>query len=121
MRFITWMTGQSNAKGIGTTCVDRLFQSTSSQRAHPALRVTTGSRESLAGRFERLTLSHWSASSLANVFQISPDEAASLIVQVGSYPGAMALRNDVERWAAYVKDATIDPAIGRDVLALGTV
>src|SRR6266576_5429338 len=28
-----------------------------------ALRVTTGSRESQAGRFERLTLSHWSASS----------------------------------------------------------
>ena len=57
-----------------------------------ALRVTTGSRESLAGRFERLTLSHWSASSLANVFRIPPDEAASLIVQLGSYPGAMALR-----------------------------
>ncbi len=35
MRFITWMTGQSNSKGIGTTCVERLFQSTSSQRAHP--------------------------------------------------------------------------------------
>ena len=33
----------------------------------------------------------------------------------------MALRNDLERWAAYVKDAIIDPAIGRDVLALGTV
>jgi predicted AAA+ superfamily ATPase len=33
----------------------------------------------------------------------------------------MALRNDLGRWAAYVKDAIIDPAIGRDVLALGTV
>ena len=86
-----------------------------------ALRVTTGSRESLAGRFERLTLSHWSASSLVNVFQIPRNEAASLIVQFGSYPGAMALRNDPKRWAAYVKDAIIDPAIGRDVLALGTV
>jgi uncharacterized protein len=86
-----------------------------------ALRVTTGSRESLAGRFERLTLSHWSASSLANVFRIPADEAASLIVQLGSYPGAMALRNDLGRWAAYVKDAIVDPAIGRDVLALGTV
>ena len=43
------------------------------------------------------------------------------VVQFGSYPGAMALRNDLERWAAYVKDAIIDPAIGRDVLALGTV
>ncbi len=25
----------SNSKGIGTTCVERLFQSTSLQRAHP--------------------------------------------------------------------------------------
>jgi hypothetical protein len=35
MRFIIWMTGQSNSKGIGITCVDGLFQSTSSQWAHP--------------------------------------------------------------------------------------
>jgi len=33
----------------------------------------------------------------------------------------MALRNDPKRWAAYVKDSIIEPAIGRDVLALGTV
>jgi predicted AAA+ superfamily ATPase len=33
----------------------------------------------------------------------------------------MALRSDFGRWAAYVKDAIIAPAIGRDVLALGTV
>jgi len=35
MRFIIWMAGQSNSKGIGITYVDGLFQSTSSQRAHP--------------------------------------------------------------------------------------
>ena len=86
-----------------------------------ALRVATGSRESLAGRFERLTLNHWSAASVADVFQISRDEAALLLVQFGSYPGAMPLRNDLRRWAAYVRDAIIDPAISRDVLALGTV
>jgi predicted AAA+ superfamily ATPase len=86
-----------------------------------ALRVTTGSRESLAGRFERLTLSHWSASSIASVFQLPPEEAALLLVEIGSYPGAIGLRNDSARWRAYVKDAIIDPAIGRDVLALGAV
>src|SRR5713101_9315023 len=31
-----------------------------------ALRVTAGSRESMAGRFERMTLTHWSASSIAD-------------------------------------------------------
>jgi uncharacterized protein len=84
-----------------------------------ALRVAAGSRESLAGRFERLTLSHWSASSLAATFQVP--EAALDVVRFGSYPGAVALQKDTARWRAYIKDAIIDPAIGRDVLALGAV
>jgi hypothetical protein len=33
MRFITWMTGQSTSKGIGTTCAGKVFQSTSSPQA----------------------------------------------------------------------------------------
>ena len=86
-----------------------------------ALRVATGSRESLAGRFERMTLSHWSAASLAFAFQLSTHQAASDVVDFGSYPGAVALTKDVERWRAYIKDAIIEPAIGRDVLALGAV
>jgi len=86
-----------------------------------ALRVVTGSRESLAGRFERLTLSHWSASSLAATFQVPTQEAALNVVRFGSYPGAVALQKDTARWKAYIKDAIIEPAIGRDVLALGVV
>jgi len=86
-----------------------------------ALRVATGSRESLAGRFERITLSHWSAASLTSTFLLSGHEAALSLVQFGSYPGAMALRKEPERWRAYVRDAIIEPAIGRDVLFLGAV
>jgi predicted AAA+ superfamily ATPase len=86
-----------------------------------ALRLARGSRESLAGRFERLTLGHWSASALIEAFGIEPEEAALLVVQEGSYPGAFALRNDFSRRAAYVRDAIIEPAIGRDVLALADV
>lgn len=48
-------------------------------------------------------------------------EAAKLLVQVGSYPGAFVLRGDVPRWRAYMRDAIIEPAIGRDLLALGVV
>ena len=33
-----------------------------------SLQLDLGSNESLAGRFERLTLSHWSASSLAKIY-----------------------------------------------------
>ena len=86
-----------------------------------ALRVTTGSRESLAGRFERITLCHWSASSLASIFHLPAPEAALNTVLFGSYPGAVALQKDPGRWRAYLRDAIIEPAIGRDVLALGAV
>lgn len=86
-----------------------------------ALRLTAGSHETLAGRFERLTLTHWSAASLAQVFHLGPEEAADLLVRIGSYPGAFPLRQDVARWSAYVRDAILEPAIGRDILALSAV
>jgi uncharacterized protein len=86
-----------------------------------ALHLAAGSRESLAGRFERLTLTHWSASSVARAFDLSEDEAAELVVRFGSYPGAIPLRRDMPRWVAYVRDAIIEPAIGRDILALASV
>jgi hypothetical protein len=86
-----------------------------------ALRVATGSRESLAGRFERLTLSHWPAAALAAAFHLQPREAAMNIVHFGSYPGAQEFQKEPTRWRAYVRDAIIEPAIGRDVLALGAV
>ncbi len=86
-----------------------------------ALGVTTGSRESLAGRFEKITLSHWPAASLASAFHRSPREAAHGLVRFGSYPGAVEFENDPRRWRSYLRDAIIEPAIGRDVLAMGAV
>lgn len=86
-----------------------------------ALRLASGSRESLAGRFERITLTHWTASSLVQVFKIPPEEAAMRIVSQGSYPGAFALRDDARRWSAYIRDAIVEPAIGRDILSLARV
>lgn len=86
-----------------------------------ALHLGAGSRESLAGRFERLTLTHWSALSLAEVFRISPQEAVRTLVSIGAYPGAFAYRRDLTRWSAYVRDAILEPAIGRDLLALAAV
>jgi uncharacterized protein len=86
-----------------------------------ALHLAAGSRESLAGRFERITLTHWSAASIARVFRVDKAQAANLVVRMGSYPGAFPLREDVPRWSAYVRDAILEPAIGRDILALATV
>ncbi len=86
-----------------------------------ALHLVAGSRETLAGRFERLTLTHWSAAALARGFDLGAEEATGLIVRMGSYPGAFPLRKDLGRWSAYVRDAILDPAIGRDILALSAV
>jgi len=86
-----------------------------------ALRLGAGSRESLAGRFERLTLSHWSAAALAGSFGVERSDAAVLVVRLGAYPGAFGLRDDLARWTAYVRDAILEPALGRDILALAAV
>ena len=86
-----------------------------------ALHLAAGSRESLAGRFERLTLSHWSARAIAAAFHLPGAEAAELLVRLGGYPGTFPLRDQPARWAAYVNDAILEPAIGRDMLALGQV
>ncbi len=86
-----------------------------------ALHLATGSRESLAGRFERLTLTHWSARSLAEAFRLKPKLAAEFMVRMGTYPGAFPFRKDPVRWSAYVRDSIIEPAIGKDILALTSV
>jgi len=86
-----------------------------------ALRVTQGSRESLAGRFERIVFAHWTAGALARTFKIDLAIAARHTVLYGTYPGAWPLMGDQARWRAYIRDAIIEPAIGRDVLALGQV
>jgi len=86
-----------------------------------ALRVTQGSRESLAGRFERIVFSHWTAAALASAFTVPLADAARHSLLFGTYPGAWDLRTDPVRWRAYIRDAIIEPAIGRDVLAMGQV
>ncbi len=86
-----------------------------------ALRLGTGSRETLAGRFERLTLPHWNAAALRRAFRLSAEEAVETVVRLGTYPGAMDLRHDVPRWRTYVRDAIVEPAIGRDILSMAAI
>jgi predicted AAA+ superfamily ATPase len=86
-----------------------------------ALRVASGSRESLAGRFERLTLAHWTAVALRDTFSFPAAQVPDLFVRFGCYPGAVGLLGDPPRWRAYIRDAIIEPAVGRDVLAIGVI
>lgn len=81
-----------------------------------ALRVGTGSRESMTGRFERLEILHWPASELTRVFRISKKNALERSVTLGSYPGAVAYWKDFGRWRSYVRESIIEPALSRDAL-----
>ncbi len=86
-----------------------------------ALKLGVGSRETMAGRFERLALTHWSAQDLAQGFKLSQAEAVEVVVKLGGFPGGMSLRADLPRWRAYIRDSIIDPAVGRDLLALEAI
>lgn len=86
-----------------------------------ALSVGRGSRESMAGRFERLRLLHWQAAAVARHFDTAPSIAAADVVRFGGYPGAVALQPDLNRWRAYIRDSIVEPAIGRDLMAIEPV
>ncbi|MCY2961572.1 MAG: ATP-binding protein [Planctomycetota bacterium] len=80
-----------------------------------------GAEESLAGRFERLVLTHWAPASLARTFRMSAARACDTALRWGTYPGSIEYLNDPTRWAAYVREAVIEPALSRDIHDLGPV
>ncbi|MBP7081311.1 MAG: ATP-binding protein [Rhodocyclaceae bacterium] len=81
------------------------------------LLIAQGLTESLAGRFETITLSHWSYTEMQTAFGFSLDE----YVYYGGYPGAAALIGEPPRWARYVLDSLVETSISRDVLLLTRV
>ncbi len=83
-----------------------------------SLRLGRGARESMAGRFERHRLLHWPPAELVRHLGLKPDEAVRTAVRWGAYPGAIELPGDSERRRRYILDAIIEPAIGRDILAM---
>jgi len=86
-----------------------------------SLKVGSGARETMAGRFERHVLTHWDAAALAGLPGVSLAAAPERIVTHGGYPGAVAYWKDPARWQSYLRDAIIEPAIGRDILQLEAV
>lgn len=86
-----------------------------------ALHLGAGSRETMAGRFEKTVLTHWCAADLGELAGIPLAEAAERFVTHGAYPGAIGLWDDPQRWRAYLRDSIVEPAIGRDILNLEKV
>ena len=81
------------------------------------LLMQQGLTESLAGRFERIRLTHWSFSEMAAAF----DFDLPAYLYFGGYPGAAVFVGQQERWREYITGALVEPNIERDVLALQRV
>lgn len=81
------------------------------------LLLQQGLTESLAGRFELIRLTHWSAAEMHAAFGWGPEQ----FVFYGGYPGAAPLISDGARWSAYIRDSLIETTISRDVLLLTRV
>lgn len=76
--------------------------------------IQQGLTESLAGRFEKLMVTHWSYQEMQNAFNFSLDE----YIYFGGYPGAAILKSDNQRWQQYIKDSLIETTLSRDLLLL---
>ena len=86
-----------------------------------ALKVGAGAKESMAGRFETMRLTHWSASEIASCFKIAPEKAVQQLIRWGSYPGSVAFMKDPSRLKDYLRHSIIEPAIGRDLMMTETI
>lgn len=81
------------------------------------LRLQSGLRESLAGRFEPLQFTHWSLTEMSEAFGFDTDQ----YVYFGGSPGAAALVHNEDRWRQYVLSSLVESAIERDILAMTRV
>ena len=81
------------------------------------LLMQSGLTESLAGRFEPISVTHWSFPEMAGAFGF--DLPAYLYF--GGYPGAAALFRDPPRWREYILQALVEPNIERDLLSMTRV
>ncbi len=80
-----------------------------------ALLVEKGLKETLAGRFELIQIEHWNYQEAREIFGLSFSD----YIEFGCYPGSIPLlQQDVHRWASYIRDSIVEPALGRDLLQL---
>lgn len=76
------------------------------------LLLKKGLTESLAGRFEILSMTHWSFQEMQEAFGWDINQ----YVYFGGYPGSAPYVNNETRWRKYMRESIIAPAIEKDVL-----
>jgi uncharacterized protein len=81
------------------------------------LLMQQGLSESLAGRFEVLTMGHWSFTEMNDAFNFSLDQ----FLYFGGFPGSAGDITDEARWRNYLLHSLIRPNIEKDILAMTRV
>lgn len=81
------------------------------------LLMQSGLRESLAGRFELIRVTHWSFPEMSEAFDFDLNH----YLYFGGYPGAVPFVRDPERWRDYVLNALVEPSVEKDLLAMTRV
>ena len=81
------------------------------------LLLQRGLTESLAGRFELVSLTHWTLNEMETAFGFTPDQ----YVWFGGYPGAATLVDDENRWRDYVLNSLIETTVSKDILMMTRV
>lgn len=76
------------------------------------LLLKRGLTESLAGRFEIISMGHWSFAEMHEAFGWDINR----YVYFGGYPGSATYVENETRWRRYMREAIISPAIEKDVL-----
>jgi predicted AAA+ superfamily ATPase len=82
-----------------------------------SLLIQKGLNESMAGRFEVLFCPHWSYKECKTAFKYTLDD----FLFYGGYPGAAALKDDIERWSRYMGSSIVEPVMSKDVLMMEEV
>ncbi|MCL2435412.1 MAG: ATP-binding protein, partial [Lentimicrobiaceae bacterium] len=82
-----------------------------------SLLIQKGLTESLAGRFEKTYIGHWSFPEMQSAFGWNLNQ----YIYFGGYPGAAPLIEDEKRWKSYIIDSLIETSISKDILMLTRV
>ena len=78
------------------------------------LLIKKGLSGSLAGRYERIRMTHWSFAEMNDAFGIDLPQ----YIYFGGYPGSVEYISDQRRWVSYVRDSLIEPNISKDILMM---
>lgn len=78
------------------------------------LLIQKGLTESLAGRYELMTISHWGFAEMQQAFDFSLEE----YIYFGGYPGSATLIHEESRWRSYVRESLIQPNIEKDIVQM---